>query len=99
MSNWTVLNPVADANIGTVAGTAAVSEFAGKRVGLWWNGKPGGDVFLNEVAAQLAARFPGMQTVRIWEHRPKSTTFYGAPKDDIAFMAQNADVVIGALGD
>lgn len=96
---WTVLNPVAAAKVGAQGTAAKLEDFSGKRVGLWWNGKPGGDVFLNEVAAQLESRFPGMQTVRIWEHRPRSTSFYGIPKDDITFMAGAADVVIGALGD
>lgn len=96
---WTVVNPVSTPNVGRLGSAERVDDYSGKRVGLWWNGKPNGDVFLDEVGAQLAARFPGMTTVRIWEHRPTSMSFYGIPKDDIAFMAANADVVIGALGD
>jgi hypothetical protein len=96
---WSVLNPVAQANVGKLGGVGRIDDFSGKRVGLWWNGKPNGDVFLNEVAAQLAARYPGVIPVRIWEERPSTMTFYGVPKEDIAFMASRADVVLGALGD
>jgi hypothetical protein len=99
IQEWTLLNPVARADIGRLGGAAVGDDFSGKRVGLWWNGKPNGDILLEEVAAQLASRYPGMSTVRLWERRPSSMTFYGVPRDDIAFMASSADVVIGALGD
>ena len=93
------MNPIATADIGNLGGAARIDDFSGKRVGLWWNGKPNGDIFLNEVAAQLESQYPSMTTVRIWEQRPSTMTFYGVPKEDIAFMARSADMVIGALGD
>ena len=39
------------------------------------------------------------ETLRVWEHRPSTLTHVGVPKDDIAFMAHAADLVVGALGD
>ena len=52
---WSVLNPVADANIERRAGASRLDDFSGKRIGLWWNGKPNGDIFLNEMAKSLGA--------------------------------------------
>jgi len=96
---WTVLNPVADASISGHEAAVHSDDLRGRRVGLWWNGKPNGDIFLNELAAQLEIQHPGMQTVRMWELEPATTTFYGVPRDKLEFMARGADLVIGALGD
>ena len=96
---WTVLNPVSKVDIEARDGAARIDDFSDKRLGLWWNGKPNGDVFLNEVAAELASRSPGMTTVRLWEIDPATVTFYGVPRDNLERMAHSADLVIGALGD
>ncbi len=96
---WKVLNPVADVDIEKRAGATRLADFSGKRIGLWWNGKPNGDIFLDELARQLESRHRGMTAVRMWEIDPATTTFYGAPRASLEFMAKSADLVIGALAD
>lgn len=96
---WTVLNPVADVEIEKFGVADQLDDFSGECIGLWRNGKPNGDVFLNEVAEQLESRFHGMTTVRMWELNPATKTFYGVSRDKLEFMAHGADLVIGALGD
>ena len=80
---WSVLDPVAHVQIEGRDGARRFDDYSGKRIGLWWNGKPNGDIFLNEVAAQLEARFEGVTTVRFWEKDPVTTTFYGVPQANL----------------
>jgi len=96
---WTVMNPVGDADIENLGGATRLDDFSGKRIGLWWNGKPNGDIFLDEVARQLETHYPGMTAVRMWEIDPATTTAYGVPRDKLERMARSADLVIGALAD
>ena len=96
---WTVMNPAGDANVEHRSGAVRIDDFSGRRVGLWWNGKPNGDNFLNEVARQLESRNPGMTTVRMWELSPSTMTAYGVSGENLDKMVTSADVVIGALGD
>ena len=94
---WKVLNPVGAVDIEDHGGAERFDDFAGKRIGLWWNGKPNGDVFLNEVARQLESR--GITTVRIWELAPSTTRAYGLSKEQLGLIARSADMVIGGLAD
>lgn len=64
-----------------------------KTVGLVWNGKPGGDVALGQVAELLKKYFNG---VNIKEF------FYGQfpfAKNQIGQITAGCDVVVGATGD
>lgn len=96
---WVVMNPVGDVDIVGRGGATRLDDFSGKRVGFWWNGKPNGDIFLNEIARQLESRCQGMTPVRMWEIDPATTTAYGVSADKLDFMVRSADVVIGALAD
>ncbi|MSQ51258.1 MAG: hypothetical protein EXR28_05165 [Betaproteobacteria bacterium] len=96
---WTVMNPVANVDIEKLKGADRFDDFSGKRIGLWWNGKPNGDIFLNEVAHQLELRHPEMTTVRMWEIDPATTSAYGISKDQIETLSKRADLVIGGLAD
>jgi hypothetical protein len=96
---WTVMNPVGDVEIENLGGASRLDDFSGKRIGLWWNGKPNGDIFLDELARQLESRFSGMAAVRMWEIDAATTTAYGVPRDKLERMARSADLVIGALAD
>ncbi len=96
---WTVMNPVGDVEIENLGGAARLDDFSGKRIGLWWNGKPNGDIFLNDLVHQLESRYPGMTAVRMWEIDPATPSAYGVPRDKLERMAQSADLVIGALAD
>ncbi len=96
---WVLMNPVADAQAGNFRMTDRASSLDGRTVGLFWNGKPNGDIFLNEVARHLEVKFARMKIVRLWEARPETATFYGNSAESLKFMAQNADLVVGSSAD
>lgn len=58
MSRLRVFNPVARAVEVTVVAAPRVGDLRGKRVGLYWNMKSGGDVALQRVETVLARRYP-----------------------------------------
>ena len=96
---YAVMNPVAEVTVQESGMADRFADLNGKRIGLFWNGKPNGDVFLDEVARELGSRFHGLETVKIWEIRPETRTVYGNSADNLEFIAQSADFIIGASGD
>ena len=76
----------------TLAPKARVTDLAGKRVGLYWNGKVGTDVFFDTVETLLKEKFPTIKVLR----------YVGAfdPGDALATkMAKEVDTVINGVGD
>jgi len=76
----------------TLAPKARVTDLAGKRVGLYWNGKVGTDVFFDTVEKLLKEKFPTIKVSR----------YVGAfdPGDALAGkMAKEVDTVINGVGD
>ncbi|OGA23290.1 MAG: hypothetical protein A3I01_01550 [Betaproteobacteria bacterium RIFCSPLOWO2_02_FULL_65_24] len=96
---WRLMNPVGDPPRAVFDGAGRPGDLSGKTLGLFWNGKPGGDVLLDEVALCLSGRFPGLDIVKFWEARPGTITAYGNSADNLRFMAQSADLVIGTNAD
>jgi hypothetical protein len=76
----------------TLAPKARVTDLAGKRVGLYWNGKVGTDVFFDTVETLLKEKFSTIKVLR----------YVGAfdPGDALAAkMAKEVDTVINGVGD
>jgi hypothetical protein len=96
---WTLMSPVADIQVEHSKIANRVLDLKGKRIGLFWNGKPNGNVFLDEIANQLKARFDVLKIVKMWEVKPETRTALGNSVENLKFMAQNADLIIGASGD
>lgn len=94
----TLLSPVADVQVEEFEIADRVPDLDGKTIGLFWNGKPNGDIFLDEVGNELKARFTVSRIVKLWEVKPDTRTF-GNSMDNLKSMAQNADVIIGASAD
>lgn len=65
----------------------------GKRVGLLWNGKPGGDVALDVLEEMLNERFKGLS---FWRSTWYSYPFTVGQHNEII---ANCDVAIGTTGD
>jgi hypothetical protein len=69
-----------------------VSALEGKRIGLYWNGKPDGDYFWDTIEALLRKRFPTATVLR-----------YNGPGDlgEIlaAKMAKEVDAFLYGVGD
>jgi hypothetical protein len=60
-----VLNPRGEITLPPVfAPSARIADLAGKKIGLYWNGKAGGDHFWNQVEVLLKAKLPGTTIVR-----------------------------------
>ncbi len=76
----------------TLIPTPRVTELAGKRVGLYWNGKGGTAVFFDTVEKLLKEKFPTVMVLR----------YTGAfdPGDKLAAkMAKECDTFIDGVGD
>ena len=77
-----------------------VDTLDGKRVSLWWNGKPNGDVFLNRVAELLEKKCKGIKIVKLWEVDPSGTALSAKLSDEVLDrMANSTDIVIASQGD
>ena len=96
---WHLMSPAGEPPRASFSGAGRSRELRGKRVGLLWNGKPGGDLLLDEVGLILRERYPGIGVVKFWETRPSTVTAYGMSAIDVRFVAENADLVIGANAD
>ncbi len=96
---WHLLSPVGKPARAVFEGAGRSGDLNGMTVGLLWNGKPGGEVLLDEVGRALSERFPALQTVKFWETRPATVTAYGMDSEDVRFVAANADLVIGGSAD
>lgn len=89
---WEVLNPEAAYEIPVQNTASRLSDFHRKKIGLFWNGKPNGDVLLNAVGKMLKQRFKTIEIVYY-------NLCIGAGPENIKQMAGNCDGVIAAIGD
>ena len=72
----------------------------GKRVGLLWNGKPNGDVFLNRVAELLEKNYKSIKIIKVWEIDPDGTAISNKYSDEVLDrIANSADIVIASQAD
>jgi hypothetical protein len=97
MTTLEILNPVAA--IAKRSATAAVRPptLAGKRLGLFWNNKVGGNTALRAAAEQLRKRYPTM-AFKEYMGSVGSSTRYMTPQDR-AQIASECDVVVGSTAD
>ncbi|RYF32708.1 MAG: hypothetical protein EOO21_06540 [Comamonadaceae bacterium] len=88
-----VHNPVATKAPLYVRAAPRPGTLAGKRIGLIWNGKPGGDVALEVAAEHIAKRFPD---ATFWR-----SDWYSYPFTDpqLQQIVDHCDVAIGTTGD
>ena len=95
MAQLTVLDPVAQlaAELGVFEPAAERPRaIEGKRVGLYWNRKPGGNWALERVGELLAERFAGTKGHLFDARRP-------IPEDVVADIRARCEVVVGATAD
>lgn len=60
-----VLNPRGEITFPPVSPPSArISDLAGKKIGLYWNGKAGGDHFWNQVELLLKSKLPNTTILR-----------------------------------
>lgn len=97
MTQLEVLNPVAEAEERIVTPATRPKDLSGKRVGLYWNIKSGGDAALDRVEALLKERFSGIKTSR----HMGSVGFMmrHLTPGDAERIAQTCDLVVGTTND
>lgn len=92
-----VANPIAESTVRSVPPAPRVSDLNGKRVGLYWNIKAGGDKALDRTEAALRSRYPGAQFVRLLGSIG-STVRHLTPTDADR-IASTCQVTVGTTGD
>jgi hypothetical protein len=97
--NWTLLSPVGDPQVEQFRIAGRVPDLNGKVIGLFWNGKPNGDIFLKSIAEKLQKRWRTLKIVPMWEVKPDTRTALGNSMDNLRAMALTADLIIGGSGD
>ena len=97
---WELVNPEGAARPVSLAPAARPATLDNKAVGLAWNGKPGGDDALEEIAAVLSEHASGIRFIRYWEALPESVSERELSPDVIrAMAASNPDLVIVSQAD
>lgn len=97
MAGIKVLNPVAPSLESRVDPAPRVGDLEGKRIGLYWNLKTGGDLALRRVEELLQARFPGARFAYYQGevgHMMRHLTPAGADR-----IARECDAIVGTTAD
>ncbi len=92
-----VLNPQAQTIEQTVKPPNRPTDLKGKRIGLYWNLKAGGDHALTRAAELLSQHFPGATFRRYWGE--VGSLFRMATAADVERIAAECDAVIGTTSD
>ncbi len=89
---WEVLNPLAEYETPILALSQRLADLDEKKVGLFWNGKPNGDLLLEAIAKQLERRFKHMKRI-------KYDLSISVGPEKRRQMAEQCDAVVAAIGD
>jgi hypothetical protein len=89
---WEVLNPLAEYERAVFALSPRLADLNGKTVGLFWNGKPNGNVLLEAIGKLLEERFKNIKLIKFWLH-------ISVGPENQKQMAEQCDAVIAAQGD
>jgi hypothetical protein len=97
MARLEIVNPVARTVQHSVKPAPRLERLDGRRIGLYWNMKAGGDAALDRTEELLRARFPATRFAR-------STGSVGfimrhATAEDADRMAAEVDAVVGTTAD
>lgn len=102
MTRLTVVNPVAEARAETAMSVRfdpapRLGDLTGKTIGLFWNGKNGGQYALARTKEQLARRYGGVRFVEyIGAH---GAVMRRATPEQHDQMAKECDLVVGTTAD
>ena len=75
----------------------ALDTLEGKSIGLFWNTKPNGDIYLKKVGELLKKRFNNVRLIVYMPGKADSTS--GASPAVLQKVAQECDLVLVSLGD
>ena len=92
-----VMNPVAEQKPEQVMPAERLENLNDKKIVLWWNGKPKGDIALRAVGDVIEHRFPGSKCLFfscIYQGRGSAV-----PEEYEALLKAKPDAVIASTGD
>lgn len=94
--NIEVLNPVAPSRIADITVGHKVVTLEGKKIGLFWNRKPNGDIVLSRFGELLKQRYPDVKV----EWLPgKNDPAQSAPEATLKEASEACDFIIVAAAD
>ncbi|MBV9322840.1 MAG: hypothetical protein JO352_03510 [Chloroflexi bacterium] len=97
---WDLVNPEGAARPASLSPAERPAELRASTIGLAWNGKPGGQEALEEIARLLDENVGGMRFIKYWEVVPESVSPRELSQQTIRAMAScQPDVVIVSQGD
>ena len=100
---WELVNPAGVISIKPIEMAPRIATLEGKTVGLKWNAKPNGNLFLDRVAELLTKQVKGIKIIKFYEVEPTTV-----PQSNSAAVAKakaqiiakyKPDIVIGSQCD
>ena len=100
---WELVSPEGVVEVKTSERAPRLDTLGRKVIGLRWNGKPNGDVFLDRLAELLAEKVPTANIIKFYGVEPSTATYTGAVGDatKTATLVKSyaPDIVISSQGD
>ena len=70
VQQWEIVNPAGVFKVTPIKMAARINTLEGKTIGLKWNMKPGGNIFLDRVAELLKEKVPSAKIIKFYEVEP-----------------------------
>lgn len=100
---WEVVNPAGVKKVTPMELAPRLASLEGKTVGLKWNQKPNGNIFLDRIAELLKEKVPGVKIIKFYEVEPdtvpQSANIGDAQKKAQLIAKHKPDIVIGSQCD
>jgi hypothetical protein len=103
VQEWELVNPAGIIKITPIKMAPRITSLEGKTIGLKWNQKPNGNIFLDRIAELLKEKVPSAKIVKFYDVEP--TTVPQSANMDVAeqkakiIAKYKPDIVIGAQCD
>lgn len=103
VQEWELVNPEGTLAIEPIEIAPRIDSLEGKKVGLKWNGKPNGNLFLDRVAELLEEQVPNVEIIKFYEVEPstvpQSSGVEDAKRKAEIIASYEPDIVIGSQCD
>jgi hypothetical protein len=97
---WDLVNPEGAVRTTALSPARRSADLRGKTIGLAWNGKPGGEEALEEIARLLREQVSGLRFIKYWQAIPDSVAPRELSQDTIrAMVGCKPDLVIISQAD
>ena len=103
VQQWELVNPAGVIKVTPIKMAARINTLEGKTIGLKWNMKPGGNIFLDRVADLLKEKVPSAKIIKFYELEPttvpQSANMEVAEQKARIIAKYKPDIVIGSQCD